>query len=167
LVEVTEDTPTKGVTFTIHDLAGTSDPCTQNQCHKPGMATMRVVVKSSRPAAARDRLRVVLFQSESETQPASLRILEGAKFTFPTVVTDNQLTPGRYALATACLDIGADSGTGRCTDEDFEAVYSAPQSPIEFPADRIVNLTADLDAKTFTFDGVEDSTERECPSSHP
>jgi len=167
LVNVTKTTPTEGTDFTIYDLAGTSDPCTENLCPQSGKATMRVVVKSSRKAAPNDRLRVALFQSLPADLPSSLRIVIGADLSFPTVVTDNTLPPGRYVFANACLDIGGDSGTGRCTDEDVEVSYSAPQAPIEFPADRIVNLTADLDAKTFTFDGVEFPSGRDCPNSHP
>ena len=164
LVTVTEDAPTLDTNFVIYDLAGSTDICTQDNCPQPGKSTMRLVVKSSQIPTANDRLRVVLMQTELEAIPTSLRIVRGKDLTFPKVITDNTLPPGSYVLANACLDIGANSGLEKCTDEDFVASYHAPPSPpLEFPANRIVNLTADLDSQTITIENSEDPRALGCP----
>jgi len=163
LVMVTEDAPSTGKDFVVYDQAGTGDPCTEALCPKPGKAAMRMIVKSSRLPTANDRLRVVLFQTEAQAIPSTLRIVPGNELAFPKVITDNTLTPGSYVLADACLDIGANSGLGKCTQEDFEAAYNPPAPPIAFPADRIVMLTADLDAQTLTVEGIEPTEALGCP----
>jgi hypothetical protein len=165
LVTVREDSPTTGTDFGIYDEGGSGDPCTLDICPQAGKSTMRVVIKSSRAPIANYRVRVALFQTfptDPSTMPTSLRIVPGAGLVFPKAVADNTLAPGSYALVDVCLDIGADSGTGRCTSEDFEAAYAPPSPPIVFPADQIVNLIADLDAGTLTLDGVESPAEQGC-----
>jgi hypothetical protein len=165
LVTVSGDTPITGTDFGIYDQAGSGDPCTLGICPQPEKSTMKVVVKSSQKPTENDRLRVVLFQTVSTdpaAMPTSLRIVPGAGLTFPKVVADNTLVPGSYALADVCLDIGGDSGTGRCTSEDFDAAYAPPSPSIVFPANRIVNLTADLDAGTVTVDGIQSPSELGC-----
>jgi len=163
LVAVTEDVPTTGTDFGIYDQAGSGDPCTLAICPQAGKSTMRVVVKSSQQATANDRLRIALFQTFPATIPTSLRIVAGTDLSFPKVLLDNTLTPGSYVLLDACLDIDANSGTDRCTSEDFDAAYAPPSPPIVFSANQIVNLTADLDAKTITVDGTEDPARLGCP----
>jgi hypothetical protein len=165
LVTVREEIPTTGTDFDIYDHAGSGDPCTLGLCPQAGKSTMRVVIKSSQAATENDRVRVALFQmppTDPSPMPSSLRIVPGAGLVFPKVVTDNTLAPGSYILVDVCLDIGADSGTGRCTSEDFQVSYAPPSPPIVFPADKIVNLTADLDTGMLTLDGVENPAERGC-----
>lgn len=166
LVAVNEAKPTRNTDFGIYDQAGANDPCTLALCPQPGRSTMRVVVKSSQQATGNDRLRVALFRdlpSDSSQMPDSLRVISGAALTFPNVVTDNTVVPGNYVLLNVCFDIGANAGTGRCTSDDFQAGYAPPEVPLTFPADQIVNLTADLDSGTITLEASQRPADQGCP----
>jgi len=165
LVGVNEDKSAASTNFGIYDQAGANDPCTLALCPQSGKSTMRVVVKSSHNPTGNDRLRVALFQvlpTDASQMPDSLRIVSGGALTFPNVVTDNTLIPGSYVLLDVCLDIGGDSGTGRCTSDDFDAEYAPPSAPLMFSADQIVNLTADLDSGTITLEDPQRPADLGC-----
>ncbi|HEX7508072.1 MAG TPA: hypothetical protein VF550_14945 [Polyangia bacterium] len=165
LVEVNENKPAASTSFGIYDQAGAMDPCTLATCPQSGRSTMRVVIKSSQNPTESDRLRVALFQTlptDSSQMPDSLRIVSGAGLTFPKVVTDNTIIPGNYVVLNVCLDIGGDSGTGRCTSEDSEVTYAPPSAPLVFSADQIVNLTADLDSGTITLEAPQRPADLGC-----
>ena len=90
------------------------------------------------------------------------RLTSSSARKLPNVVTANTLIPGSYVQLDVCLDIGGDSGTGRCTSDDFEAEYAPPAAPLMFSADQIVNLTADLDSGTITLEDPQRPADLGC-----
>ena len=164
MVTVTEAAPATGVDFVLYDGAGATDPCSAATiCPGPGKSTMSLTVLSAQAPTASDQLRVALFQSWPSTTPASIRLVPGSGLSFPHVVADNGLAPGDYALLYACLDIGSNAGLGMCTSEDFDAVYEPPAPALSFPADKIVNLVADLDLGTISVTSITEPSTAGCP----
>jgi len=164
LVDVTKDVPKTDIDITLYDQAGALDPCSTpvTVCPSPGKATMNLVVQSSRTPTASDQLRVALFQTFPSMNPTSTRMIPGAGLTFPRTVIDNGVPAGNYVALYVCFDVNSDSGMGLCTSEDSFILDVAP-TPMSFPADKIVNLIADLDAGTVVITSTDDPATDGCP----
>jgi hypothetical protein len=163
-VNVTDSVPNTGIDFTLYDQAGALDPCSTpvTICPLVGKATMNLVVQSSRTPTSNDQLRVALFQTFPSMNPTSSHMVPGASLAFPRTVIDNGLPAGDYAALYVCFDVNSDSGMGLCTAEDSFVLYMSP-APMSFPAGKIVNLVADLDAGTVVVTGVDDPAADGCP----
>jgi hypothetical protein len=163
-VVVRDDAPVTGADFSLYDNAGATDPCNTSTsvCPQAGRATMNLVVQSSLRPASADRLITALFANFPSTATTSTRVVPGDKLAFPQTILDDSIPPGSYAALYVCFDVGGNSGTGLCTDEDAY-VLDVPPSRIELPADKIVNLVVDLDARSITVQGVDDPATRGCP----
>jgi len=162
-VVVSNDAAVTGADFSLYDNAGTADPCNTSTsvCPQAGRATMNLVVQSSLIPASADRLITALFPTFPWTSTTSTSVVPGDKLAFPKTILDDSIPPGSYAALYVCFDVGGNSGTGLCTDEDTY-VLDVPSSPIAFPADKIVNLRVDLDARSVTVQGVDDPATRGC-----
>jgi hypothetical protein len=163
-VDVTDGAPNTGIDFTLYDQAGALDPCSTpaTVCPSPGKSTMNLVVQSTRIPTSNDQLRVALFQTFPSTSPTSSRTVPGASLAFPRTVVDNGLPAGDYAALYVCFDVNSDSGMGLCTAEDAFVLHMFP-APMGFPADKIVNLVADLDAGTVVVTGIDEPVTDGCP----
>jgi len=163
-VNVTDGVPNTGIDFALYDQAGALDPCSMpvTVCPSPGKATMNLVVQSSRIPTSNDQLRVALFQTFPSMSPTSSRMVPGASLAFPKTVIDNGLPAGDYAALYVCFDVNSDSGMGLCTAEDAFVLHMFP-APMGFPADKIVNLVADLDASTVVVTSIDESATDGCP----
>ena len=163
-VVVSKDAPATGVDFTLYDNAGTEDPCNASAtiCPQPGKATMNLTVRSSQAPTAADRLIFALFTTFPSTTPARTRIVPGAQVIFPQTLLDNAVVPGSYGAIYVCFDVGGNSGTGLCTDEDA-FLLATPLPRMEFPVGKIVNLVVDLDTHTSSTQGVDEPSALGCP----
>jgi hypothetical protein len=163
-VLVSQDAPATGIDFTLYDNAGTEDPCNASTsiCPQPGKASMNLTVQLAKSATAADRLIFALFTTFPSTSPARTRIVPGAQVTFPQTLLDDAITPGSYGAIYVCFDVGGNSGTGLCTQEDA-FLLATPLPPLDFPAGKIVNLVVDLDAHTSSTQGVDDPSALGCP----
>ena len=163
-VVVRDDAPVTGADFSLYDNAGTTDPCNTSTsvCPQAGRATMNLVVQSARTPVSVDRVIVALFANFPSTATTSTRLVPGDQLAFPQTILDDSIPPGSYAALYVCFDVGGNSGTGLCTGEDAY-VLDVPPSPIVFPADKIVNLVADLDAHSVTVQSIDEPATRGCP----
>jgi len=152
-----------GADFSLYDNAGTTDPCNTSTtvCPQAGKATMNLVVQSSKAIASADRLIAALFATFPSTTTTSTSAIPGSQLAFPYTILNNSIPPATYSALYVCFDVGGNSGTGLCTDEDA-FVLDVPPSGIVFPADKIVNLLADLDARVVTVQGIDDPATRGC-----
>ena len=163
-VVVSDDAAVTEADFSLYDKAGTTDPCdvSTSVCPQAGRATMNLVVQSSLLPVGADRLITALFASFPSTAMTSTRVVRGDKLVFPQTILDDSIPAGSYAALYVCFDVGGNSGTGLCTDEDAY-VLDVPPSRIDFPADKIVNLLVDLDARSIALQGVDDPATWGCP----
>ena len=160
---VTQAAPVTGVDFTLYDNAGAEDPCNASAsvCPQPGKATMNLSVQSSKTPTASDRLIFALFSTFPSTSPTRTRIVLGSQLGFPQTLLDDAIAPGLYSAMYVCFDVGGNSGTGLCTNEDAY-VLATPSLPIDFQADKILNLVVDLDAHTLSTQGMDDPSALGC-----
>jgi hypothetical protein len=163
-VVVSKDAAITGADFVLYENAGTTDPCNTSTsvCPQGGKATLALVVQSSRTPTVADRLITALFATFPSTAPASTSVVSGEALAFPQTVLDNSIPPGNYAALYVCFDVGGNSGTGLCTDEDAY-VLDMPASGIVFSANQILTLVVDLDTHSLTVQGNEDPSTRGCP----
>lgn len=163
-VVVSNDAPVMAADFSLYDNAGTDDPCNTSTsiCPQSGKTTMNLVVQSSLIPTSADRLITALFATFPSTVTASTSVISGDQLAFPQIILDDSIPPGNYAALYVCFDVGGNSGTGLCTDEDAFILNVVP-SGIAFPAGKIVNLLANLDARTITVQGIDDPSTRGCP----
>lgn len=163
-VVVNKDAPVTGADFSLYDNAGTDDPCNRSTsiCPLAGKATMNLIIQSSKIPASTDRLIEALFATFPSTATTSTSIVPGDHLVFPQTILDDSIPPGNYAALYVCFDVGGNSGTGLCTNEDA-FILDVPPSGIAFPANKIVNLLVDLDARSLTVQGADDPVSRGCP----
>jgi hypothetical protein len=162
-VVVNNDTPVTGADFSLYDNAGTDDPCNTSTsiCPHAGKSTMNLVVQSSKIPSSADRLIEALFATFPSIAPTSTSVVSGDHLVFPQTILNNSVPPGNYAALYVCFDVGANSGTGLCTGEDV-FILDTPPAGINFPADKIVSLLVDLDARALTVQSVDDPASRGC-----
>jgi len=145
-VTVTVDGPTAGIDIDVYDDGGLDDPCnvpTDDVCPQPGFATLNVEIRSTRTATDADALLVALFDVFPSMSPAIAFLIPGGEVSFPEIVRHNAVPPASYPAFYTCLDVGMNNLASLCGSED---AFVLRTDPIDFPADQIVSLTADLDA---------------------
>lgn len=162
-VAVNKDAPVTSADLSLYDNAGADDPCNTSTsvCPQAGKATMNLVVQSSLTPTRADRLITALYATFPPTATAGTGVVVRSQIVFPQTILDDSIPPGNYAALYVCFDVGGNSGTGLCTSEDA-FLLSVPPAGINFPADKIVNLLVDLDARSLTVQGADDPASRGC-----
>jgi len=167
-VVVDKYAPVRSADFQLYDNAGTEDPCNASAtvCPKPGKSSMNLTIRSAKMPAPADRLIFALFSTFPSMSPARTRVVASDKIAFPQIILDNSLTPGNYAALYVCFDVGGNSGSGLCSDEDA-FLLATPTTPLSFPVDSIVNLNIDLDNRQLTVQGIDTPASRGCEEQAP
>jgi hypothetical protein len=167
-VEVRHDQPITQADFQLYDRAGAEDPCNtaSTVCPRIGQSSLNLTIRSSRVATGNDQLIYALFSTFPSLTPTRSKILAAKDVTFPQSLFDNALAPGDYAALYICLDVGGNSGSGMCTDEDA-FVLATPSTPLTFLENHILNVTVNLDERTMTVQGADTPADHGCVDASP
>lgn len=154
-----------GIDFTLHDAAGSTDPCASDPsvCPEPGFATLVVNITSAmNPAdlSTDDLLLVALFtQFPPNSFPVVSTILPSSQLEFPMTVKYTNVPTDELVLY-ACLDIGGDNTQSLCGDSDVWTLFDGG-STHAFMSGKVVTFDLDLDDGTSSTT-VQDKSELNC-----
>ena len=169
-IDVTADAPVVlDTTIHLYDSGGMGDPClrpTPNVnplCPAAGSATVKLIVNSTQPATAADRVVLALGVSATAVPPRWYRITPGKDVAFPFVVIARDVPPDTYLSLYACLDRGANSGLSICDPSSDLMSMAALNPPLTIVAGDIMEMDVDLGANVAAVGSAQTAAALGCP----